>query len=148
MTGASSAIATTRQSSDLVWDGGLHATAFADDAAPLLAGVDVGWTPDLLLATAVATDLMTLILRQATAAGIEPVAYISEQHIEAGSGRRGTIVVSPSVSVLSRQAADTLHAIITGASASIRSGCTTVDVLVVPRVSIASPSGFFRSPAN
>ena len=44
MTGSLTHTVTQRRTSDLVWDGGLHATVYVDNAPPLQAGADVGWT--------------------------------------------------------------------------------------------------------
>lgn len=126
--------------SDLVWDGGLHGTAFVDNAAPLLAGADVGWTPDLLAATAVGAELMTLVLRQASEAGLEIAAYVSEQRLTASNGRQAAIVLAPSVSVVSRPAAEILVRIMAAAIDTVVHGRTGRDVIVEPRV-IVSPSG-------
>ena len=110
-----------RCSSDLVWDGGLHATAFVDNGAPLVAGADVGWTPEVLVATATGAAVMATILECAVAADIEILGYVSEQRVlERGLITRPTMFLAPCISVRSRVAADALQPIIS--RAAIRGG--------------------------
>ena len=138
---ASSETTSPRCSSDLVWDGGLHATAFVDNGAPLVAGADVGWTPEVLVATATGAALMATILECAVAADIEILGYVSEQRVlERGLITRPTMFLAPCISVRSRAAADALQPIISRAVAamlgSLVPGC---ELTIKPRVTIVPP---------
>lgn len=137
-----------RPSSDLVWDGGLHATAFVDQGAPLTAGADVGWTPDLLVATAAGTALMTMVLGLASDAGIEILGYVSEQRVNRTRVNRTkedgcpAIHVAPCVSVRSTAAADALGPLVTRAIERARdSGAMSRHLTVESRVAVVPSSG-------
>lgn len=132
-----------RPSSDLVWDGGLRATAFVDDGAPLTTSADVGWTPDLLIATAAGTALMTLVLRLASEAGIDIVDYVSEQrlHGHPENGCPGILVV-PRISVRSQRAADLISSLMAVAIEMAReNGTLSRHSSVEPHVSVVWASG-------
>lgn len=132
-----------RPSSDLVWDGGLHATAFVDDGAPLTAGADVGWTPELLMATAAGTALMTLVLRLASEAGIEILGYVSEQRLQGPSENScPAVLVSPCISVRSQPAADVISSLVADAIEMAReSGTLARHLRVEPHVAVVPTSG-------
>ena len=130
-----------RGSSDMVWDGGLHATAFVDNAAPLVTGADVGWTPEVLFATATGAALMSTILELAVPAGIDIAGYVSEQRIlDSGVISRGTVFLAPCISVRSRAAADALQPLIVRAMAMMpESVVVGYELTITPRVTIAPP---------
>jgi hypothetical protein len=138
---ASSETSFPRCSSDLVWDGGLHATAFVDNGAPLVAGADVGWTPEVLFATATGAALMSTILELAVPAGIDIVGYVSEQRIlDSGVISRGTILLAPCISVRSRAAADALQPLIARAIAMMPGSVVVgYELTIKPRVTIVPP---------
>ena len=127
-----------RCSSDLVWDGGLHATAFVDNGAPLVAGADVGWTPEVLVATATGAALMTTILELAARADIDIVGYVSEQRIlDAGVVSRSTVFLAPCISVRSGAAADALQPMIAQAIATLPGSLAVgYELTINPRVTI------------
>ena len=141
MTGSLARVTTQLRSSDLVWDGGLHATVYADDAPPLQAGADVGWTPDLLAATAVGTELMTLVLGQAAAQGIEILGYVSEQRLHPANGHPAGIMLAPCVTVRSHAAAEMLESILARAIDTILVRSSVGVITVEPRVSVVPPCG-------
>jgi hypothetical protein len=142
---AASARSTIRPSSDLVWDGGLHATAFVDNGAPLVAGADVGWTPDVLMATALSASLMARILELAFAADIDVVAYVCEQRVLRSSpDESADIVLTPWISV--RTAADeaALQSLASRAvGAMVGPAGMGHELIIEPRVTVVPP---FRTP--
>ncbi len=128
----------TRPISDLVWDGGLHGTVFIDNGLPLTAGADVGWTPEVLLATAAGAALMAAILRMASHAGIEILGYVSAQHV-AGPAHNGcpALLVSPCISVRSAAAAEAIRPLIADAVERARgSDAINCNLTVDPHVTI------------
>ena len=70
----------------------------------LLAGDTESWTPDLLVATGLAVSVMTSFVRLAADAGLEVLAYASQQRVDRSDGSRPVIVVAPCIAV--RSAAD------------------------------------------
>ena len=141
MTGSPTYTITQRRTSDLVWDGGLHATVYVDDAPPLQTDADLGWTPELLAATAVGTELMTLVLRQATDAGIEILGYVSEQRLIPANGQPAHVVLAPNASVRSDRAAAILEPLLAGAIETMLLRHAAGEVSVEPRISVARPFG-------
>ena len=140
MTGSLTRTITQRRTSDLVWDGGLHATVYVDDAPPLQTGADVGWTPDLLTATAIGTELMTLVLRQASDAGIEILGYVCEQRLSPANGRPAHVVLAPCASVKSQLAAEMLGSILANAIQTILFR-SNGEISVEPQITVVPPSG-------
>jgi len=140
MTGALSLL--TRPVSDLVWESGFHGTVFVDNGLPLTAGADVGWTPEVLVATAAGATLMSAILRMADHAGIEILGYVSAQHV-AGPAPNGcpALFVSPCISVRSIAAAEAIGPLIAEAIDRARaSDLATRTLTVEPRVCVV-PDG-------
>jgi hypothetical protein len=126
--------------SDIVWDGGLHATAFVDNGAPLVAGDDVGWTPALLIATAVAAALMTGVLRAAAAAKIELLGYVSEQRVDdTGQPTTSSLVLTPNITVRTRASAEALEPIVLSAIHRLPSS-PGYELTIEPRITVAVPA--------
>jgi hypothetical protein len=125
--------------SDIVWDGGLHATAFVDNGAPLVAGDDVGWTPSLLMATAVAAALMTGVLRAAAAEKIELLGYVSEQRVGDTGPTVSSLVLTPNITVRTRASAEALEPIVLSAIHRLPPS-PGYELTIEPRITVAVPA--------
>jgi hypothetical protein len=132
-----------RPISDLVWEGGLHGTVFIDNGVPLTAGADVGWTPEVLVATAAGAALMATFLRMAQEAGIEIVGYVSAQRVSGGPVNGcPSLLVSPCISVRTDAAAQAVLPLIEQAIDCARGGdATSCNLTVEPRVTVVPASG-------
>ena len=92
--------------SELVWDRDRLATATAGPLA-LAAGDVSDWTPDLLLATAVGTSLLTTFARLASDAGLDVLGYVAQQtadHLD-DDERVCSLHVTPCITVATEAAA-------------------------------------------
>jgi hypothetical protein len=78
--------------SELVWDAAGRGTAIYVNGPPIAVAGPAGWPPDVLLATAVATSIMTRFLELATDAHVEVLGYLSRQEVT-----RSTVSEEPTV---------------------------------------------------
>jgi organic hydroperoxide reductase OsmC/OhrA len=77
---------TATVTSELVWDAAARATAASAGTEPVHIGGLDGWSPEGLLATAVAASVMTRFLALAADDGLEVLGYVSCEAAAPGDG--------------------------------------------------------------
>ena len=85
--------------SELIWEAGGRCTVQAGEVA-LAAGEHTPWTPDLLVAAGLAADIMTMFMRLRVEAGLDLLAYASQQRVDRSpEDIRLEIVITPCITV-------------------------------------------------